>query len=61
MRGCIEQFGQINPLVDTPPPGPPFITVVFNEFERGEFLQMVIEVVPVDADRFLELNGAHFL
>jgi len=61
MGGYVEEFGQINPFVDAPPPGPPFITVVFNELERGEFFEVVIEVVPVDADRFLELNGAHFL
>jgi len=61
MRGDVEQFGQINPLVDAPPSGSPFITVVFNELERSEFLQMVVEVVPVDTHRLLKLNGAHFL
>ena len=35
--------------------------MVFDEFKRGQFLEVVVEIVSVDAQRFLQLDGAHFI
>lgn len=57
----MEQFGQVNVLVFPPPSCSTLVSVVFNQREGGEFLEVVIEVVPVHAKLFLKLNGAHLL
>ena len=59
-RCCVEQFGQVNVEVLSPPASSALVSVIFNEFKRSEFFQMVIQIVPVNTQPFLELNGAHF-
>lgn len=44
-----------------PPSGTSLIPMVFDEFQGGEFFQVVVEVVAVNIQCFLQLNGAHFL
>ena len=47
--------------VPSPPSCPTFVSVIFNEVKRSQLLQMVIEVVAVHAQGFLQLYGAHFI
>lgn len=42
-----------------PPSCTAFVSMVFNEVKGCEFLQVVVQVVPVNAQRFLQLYGAH--
>ena len=60
-RGCggLEQFWQIHVLVLSPPSGAPLVTVIFNQGEGCEFLEMVVKVVAVNAKVLLKLNRAH--
>ena len=44
-----------------PPSCSALVTVVFDEIKRGQLLEVVVEIVSVDAQRFLQLNSAHFI
>jgi hypothetical protein len=57
----LEQFGKVNVLALAPPSGTALIPMIFDEFQGSEFLQVMVEIVAVNIQRFLQLNGAHFL
>ena len=61
-RCCgVQQFGKINVQAFFPPSGATFISVIFNQLERCKFLEVVVEVVPVNTEFLLQLDGAHFI
>ena len=50
----MEQFWEIDVMVFAPPSSTPFVPMIFDEFQGGEFLQVVIEVFIWQMDITLE-------
>ena len=57
----MEQFWQVHVLVLSPPACSTLVSMVFDQGERSEFLEVMVEVVAVHAQLFLELNRAHLI